>query len=134
MKRQIDAVIFDLDGTVYLGEKALPGSVEALAALRRQGKQTLFVSNKPLEGRSAYAEKLTRLGIPSRPHDVITSASVMGQYLASDSPNLRYYVVGEENLRTELRGRGLNVVAELSDQDPHDVIDPGGHRRRDHCL
>ena len=126
IKRQIDAVIFDLDGTVYLGEKALPGSVEALAELRRRGKRTLFVSNKPLEPRAAYAAKLTRLGIPSRPHDVITSAFVLGHYLAGSMPDLRYYVVGEENLRIELRAHGLNIIAELSDQDPHDVIDPTG--------
>lgn len=126
MKRQIDAVIFDLDGTVYLGEEALPGSVEAIAELRYRDKRTLFVSNKPLEQRSVYAAKLTRLGIPSQPHDVITSAFVMGHYLAGNLPNLRYYVVGEENLRSELRGHGLNIIAELSDQDPHDVIDPTG--------
>lgn len=126
MIHEIDALIFDLDGTVYLGEHALPESVEAIAELRRRGKRTLFVSNKPLEPRSAYAVKLTRLGIPTRKEEVITSAFVLGHHLAHRFPDLRYYVVGEETLRAELREHGLHVVGELADQDAQEVIEPTG--------
>ncbi len=122
----IDGFVFDLDGTVYLGESALPGAVDAIAELRRRGKRVLFVSNKPLEPRSAYARKLTRLGVPAGDEDVITSAYVLARYLAVQEPGLRYYVVGEENLRTELRGQGLSVAEELADQDPMDVVRPIG--------
>ena len=122
----IDGFVFDLDGTVYLGDAALPGSVEGIAELRRRGKRALFVSNKPLEPRDAYAAKLTRLGIPATPDDVITSGYVLGHHLAHAMPDLRLYVIGEENLRTELRGHGLTVVDELLDQDVREVIDPVG--------
>jgi arabinose operon protein AraL len=125
-RRPVDGFIFDLDGTVYLGESALPGSVQAIAELRALGKKVLFVSNKPLEPRDAYASKLTKLGIPATPDDVITSGYVMGHYLAHNEPGLRLYVVGEENLRDELRGHGLTIVDELHDQDPLQVIDPTG--------
>lgn len=122
----IDGFVFDLDGTVYLGESALPGTVETIAELRRRGKSVLFVSNKPLEPRSAYAKKLTRLGIPATDDDVITSAYVLARYLAQHEPELRYYVVGEANLRAELLEQHLTVVEELADQDPKDVIHPEG--------
>lgn len=122
----IQGVILDLDGTVYLGEVALPGAVEAIAELRRCGKRMLFVSNKPLEPRLTYARKLTRLGIPTLEEDVITSAGVLGAYLAKHAPTLRCYVVGEENLKTELREHGIKIVDELVDQDPQDVIQPNG--------
>jgi arabinose operon protein AraL len=122
----IDAIIFDLDGTVYLGDAALPGAVEAIAELRRRGKRTLFVSNKPLEPRGVYAAKLTRLGIPTDEAEVITSAYVLGRHLAANAPQLRLYVIGEENLRAELRGHGLTVLDELSEQNPQEVIDPTG--------
>ncbi len=122
----VDGFVFDLDGTVYLGDAALPGSVEGIAELRRRGKQVLFVSNKPLEPRQAYAAKLTRLGIPTAPEAVITSAYVLGHHLAQHEPQLRYYVVGEEALRAELRGHGLQVVAELTGQSDKEVIDVEG--------
>jgi NagD protein len=121
-----DGFIFDLDGTVYLGERALPGAVETITELRRQSKRVLFVSNKPLEPRQAYAAKLTRLGIPTAADEVITSAYVLGHYLARHAPQLRFYVIGEENLLAELRGHGLTVVGELAEQDPKSVIDPRG--------
>lgn len=126
MSIRCDGFVFDLDGTVYLGEAALPGSVEGIAELRRRGKRVLFVSNKPLEPRAKYAAKLTRLGIPTPPDDVITSGFVMGHHLAHHQPELRYYVIGEENLRAELRGHGLTVLGELDAQDPKEVIDPRG--------
>ncbi len=119
---EIDGVIFDLDGTVYLGDAALPGLPEAIRTLRRRGIQTCFVSNKPLEPRENYAAKLTRLGIPTEPHEVITSGYVMGYYLAKHMPDLRLYVIGEENLKLELRSHGLTVVDELWDQDEKEVI------------
>jgi NagD protein len=122
----VDGFVFDLDGTVYLGEAALPGAVEGIAELRRRGKKTLFVSNKPLEPRETYAAKLTRLGIPTDPDSVITSAYVLGHYLSHHERNQRYYVVGEENLREELRGYGLDVLGEVAGQDPLQVIDPTG--------
>ncbi|MEW5871440.1 MAG: HAD-IIA family hydrolase [Chloroflexota bacterium] len=123
---KIDGFLFDLDGTLFLGEQALPGAVSTLAALRQSGKQVLFVSNKPLETRQQYADKLTRLGIPARPEDVLTSAFVLGQYLAKHHAGLTYYLVGESALRRELRGYGLSIVDELADQDAQEVIEPVG--------
>lgn len=120
----INGFVFDLDGTVYLGEAALPGAVETIAELRRRGSRVLFVSNKPLDPRQTYADKLTRLGIPATADDVITSAYVLARYLALHEPELRYYVVGEANLVAELEGQGLHVLGELMDQDPQEVIDP----------
>jgi phosphoglycolate/pyridoxal phosphate phosphatase family enzyme len=126
MPVSVDGFVFDLDGTVYLGEAALPGSIEGIRTLRERGKRLLFVSNKPLEPRQSYAAKLTRLGIPASADDVITSAYVLGRHLAQTQPNLRYYVIGEENLRAELRGHGLTILNELDGQDPQEVLDPRG--------
>lgn len=123
---EIDGYIFDLDGTVYLGESLLPGAGTAIAALRDRGKAVLFVSNKPVEPREAYAAKLTRLGVPATPDDVITSAYVLAAYLAQHAPDLRYYVIGEPNFLAELAGQGLTVVGELTAQDPLGVITPDG--------
>jgi phosphoglycolate/pyridoxal phosphate phosphatase family enzyme len=126
MPIRVDGFVFDLDGTVYLGDAALPGAVAGIGELRRRGKRTLFVSNKPLQPRQDYAAKLTRLGIPTEPDAVITSGYVLGHHLAHHYPTLHYYVIGEENLRAELRSHGLTVVDELLDQDPLEVIAPHG--------
>jgi NagD protein len=124
--KSVDGFIFDLDGTVYLGEKALPGAVECVEQLRRNSKRILFISNKPLEPGRVYAEKLTRLGILASETDIITSAYVLGYHLSHTEPGLRLYVVGERNLKDELCSHGLTVVDELFDQDPKGMIAPDG--------
>lgn len=124
--KSLQGFIFDLDGTLYLGERALPGAVTTIARLREQGRKVLFVSNKPLYPREVYAAKLTRLGIAATTDDIITSGSILAAHLARTNPNLKLYVVGEENIKNELRERGLQVASEFEDQDAFEVIDPQG--------
>ncbi len=54
-----DAYVFDLDGTVYLGDALLPNAQRAIATIRAQGKRTVFLSNNPTHTRQEYATKLT---------------------------------------------------------------------------
>jgi arabinose operon protein AraL len=126
MTGKINGYIFDLDGTIYTGEVLLPGATQLIAELRGLGKQVLFISNKPLATREAYAEKLSGLGIPTSPEEVLTSAYILGRHLFQTSPHLRLYVIGEENLRSELRRFGLNIVEDIWEQDPTQVIETSG--------
>jgi len=87
--------VLDLDGTVYLGERLIPGTGEAIAAFRARGARVVFLSNKPIQTRGHYAAKLNRLGVP-----VAT-----------------LYVVGEEPLLDELRWAGFHVVEDPSATD-----------------
>ncbi len=86
-----DAYIFDLDGTVYLGDALLPTAGETIATLRDWGQRTVFLSNNPTHTRRDYAAKLTRLGLPTPDEDVINSSVVMvdflGRYLPEESIN-----------------------------------------------
>ncbi|MBC8100211.1 MAG: HAD-IIA family hydrolase [Armatimonadetes bacterium] len=126
MVTPLEGFIFDLDGTVYLGEAALPGAVETIQTLRGQGKRVLFVTNKPLHPRATYAHKLTKLGIPADADDVITSSYVLSYHLAQHYQDLNLFVIGESALLQELREQGLNVISDLIDQNPAEVIDPTG--------
>ena len=99
--------IFDLDGTIYLGEKAIPGAPGVIAELRRRGSGLVFLSNKPLQQRHVYAEKLTRLGIPAATDDVINSSLVLTQYLVREMPGATVFAIGEQPLLDELAAAGL---------------------------
>lgn len=102
--------IFDLDGTIYLGERLLPGAAAAIAALRAAGRRLCFLSNKPIQSRQDYAEKLTRLGVPTGLEEVINSSYVLARYLARQAPGARCFVIGEPPLRAELERAGLTPV------------------------
>ncbi|MDI6773380.1 MAG: HAD-IIA family hydrolase [bacterium] len=98
---------FDLDGTVYLGEILLPGAERTVASLRAAGRPIVFLSNNPLRSREEYAAKLTRLGIPAEPGDVINSSYVLVRHLSATAPGARLFVIGEDSVRSELESAGF---------------------------
>jgi phosphoglycolate/pyridoxal phosphate phosphatase family enzyme len=101
--------LFDLDGTVYLGEALIPGAAETIAALRADGRRVAFLSNKPLYTRADYAAKLTRLGIPTGPDEVVNSSIVLARHLSALDPGAPVFVIGEPPLIAELRAHGFEV-------------------------
>ncbi len=112
-----DAYIFDLDGTVYLGDALLPTAGETIAYLRQMGKRTVFLSNNPTRTREAYAAKLTRLGLPTPEPDVINSSYVMVDFLQRRLPGANLFVVGEESLENELKRAGFTLTAKAGEVD-----------------
>lgn len=115
--RLYDAYIFDLDGTVYLGETILPGACEAITTLRRAGKRTLFVSNNPVHSRAAYAAKLERLGLPTPVADILNSSAVLVDFLNQNLPGARVFVCGEAPLLDEMRAAGIRLAETARETD-----------------
>src|SRR5262245_17474971 len=101
--------LLDLDGTVYVGERLIQGADHAIRALRDAGRRVAFLSNKPLQTRTDYAEKLARLGIPAEPDDVITSSLVLARHLRHLDPGAPVYVIGEPPMQAEMRAHGFEV-------------------------
>jgi phosphoglycolate/pyridoxal phosphate phosphatase family enzyme len=107
-----DAYIFDLDGTIYLGDSLLPTVYDTITTLRGLGRRTVFLSNNPTQTRFDYADKLTRLGLLTPPEDVINSSVVMVDFLRRNMPGARLFVVGEPPLQDELRSAGFELIEE----------------------
>jgi len=110
-----DGYILDLDGTVYLGERLIPGAAAAVTRLRDAGRRVVFLSNKPLEPRASYAAKLTRLGIATPAEDVINSTQALMHYLRAHHAGAGLWVIGERALLDELRGEGFRLVERLEE-------------------
>ncbi len=103
------AYLFDLDGTIYLGETLLPGAKDTISALRAAGRRTIFLSNNPTKTREQYSAKLTRLGIPTPAEDIVNSSFVMVQWLLREASQARLFVVGEAPLQNELLEAGFRL-------------------------
>jgi HAD superfamily hydrolase (TIGR01457 family) len=101
--------IFDLDGTIYLGEKLIPGARETIEKLKSFSKKIVYLSNKPLQTREDYASKLTLLGIPTHPDEVINSSLVMARWLSREAPGATIYVIGEIPLVEEMVRAGFRI-------------------------
>jgi HAD superfamily hydrolase (TIGR01450 family) len=117
-----DLVILDLDGVVYLGEEPVPGAVEAIERLRREGPPVVFVTNNASRSPDDVAALLTRLGVAATGHEVLTSAAVAADQLADRlAPGSAVLVVGSEALAAEVRRAGLSPV-ESADDKPVAVV------------
>ena len=108
--KEFQGFIFDLDGTVYLGEKLIPGADHTILTLKNAGKKVIFLSNKPLFNRREYARKLTKMGIPTSASEVINSSYVMARYLLQKSPGTKIYVIGEPSIIDELNAAGFRLT------------------------
>jgi NagD protein len=115
--RFFSGYIFDLDGTVYLGDALLPTAGETLAVLRSRGLRTIYISNNPTHGREEYAAKLTRLGVPTSVDDILNSTLVMVDFLKKRMPGARLFVIGEEPLCAELRRGGFELTEQAHNVD-----------------
>lgn len=108
--RRFAGYALDLDGTVYLGDALIPGARETIARLRADGGRVVFVTNKPLERREDYAAKLTRLGVPAEPADVVTALDSVIAYLTEHHPGRRLLVIAEPVACRVLAEAGWPIV------------------------
>jgi len=112
---RIKAVLLDLDGTLYLGDRLFPWTPEFLAVLRDRGLRRIFMTNNSSRNAVTYAEKLQRLGVEARPEEIITSGQSAVLYLREHPELNRIFVLGTEALADEVRQAGREVVAERAD-------------------
>lgn len=117
--RRYAGYIFDLDGTVYLGDELLPGIGSMMAGLRAEGARVLFLSNNPTKDRAMYSDKLTRLGIPARPDEVLNTVVTMTAWLQAHRREAGIFVIGEQPLIRALAGVGLRLT---DDPEQIDVV------------
>ncbi len=108
--RLFGGYVFDLDGTLYLGDHLLPGAAETVAAIREHGARVAFLTNKPLERPAAYAAKLSDLGIPAVAADVVSSTDALVLYLQRHAAGARLLVIGEPLIGELLGEAGFAVV------------------------
>src|SRR5680860_419930 len=78
--------IFDLDGTIYLGDEILPGAANVIATLRRLDRRILFLSNNPTRASRDNVAKLARFGISVPPREVLNTVETMTAWLLRHHP------------------------------------------------
>ena len=108
--RIFEGYIFDLDGTVYVGEDLLPGSARLLAALRELGRRVIFVSNNPTRTTSQYREKLRRLGIEVGEAEMINTVVTTVDWVTAEYPGAGVFALAEEPLLGALREAGVRLT------------------------
>lgn len=129
-----DGLIVDLDGVVWRGDEPIDGAADAIAAVRANGIRVMFLTNEPGSSRTAFADRLTDMGIPATAADVMTSAAATARVVGSleDLASRRAFVVGPPALHEEIEGVGFQLVSPEEVRQAQVVV-VGGHRDFDYA-
>ncbi len=74
---EFDVFIFDAFGVLNVGETAVPGAPERVAALRNRGKAVFVLTNGATFDESAALGKYCRLGFTFEPRQIVSSRSLL---------------------------------------------------------
>ena len=105
--------LFDMDGTLYLGDRLYDFTKELLGALKKTGRKYLFMTNNSSKSVDDYVKKLKKLGIEAARVDFMTSSQATAYYLHRYHEGKKLYVCGTESLKAELRREGFDVTTAL---------------------
>ena len=108
--RSMKLFLFDMDGTLYLGDRLYSFTIELLQTIRQKGGKYLFMTNNSSKSVEDYIKKLHKLGIESTREDFITSSQATAYYLHKYHEDQKLYVCGTESLKAELRMEGFTVT------------------------
>ena len=109
--------LFDMDGTLYLGDRLYGFTTELLQVLRSSGRRCLFMTNNSSKSVADYVKKLERLGIEATEEDFITSSQATAYYLKKHYPGKRLYVCGTASLKKELEREGFAVTESVEESE-----------------
>ncbi len=115
--KDIKLFLFDMDGTLYLGDDLFGFTIELLNKIKSSGKRYLFMTNNSSKSVSAYIEKLGKLGIKAEREDFITSSQATAYYLKKHHNGAKLYVCGTQSLKDELASQGFVVTESTEDTD-----------------
>lgn len=115
-----DIFLLDAFGVLNIGETAIPGAPERIAALQAAGKRVLIVSNAAGFPHRMLMEKYARLGFDFSPDDVVTSRKALLAALARD--DTRWGVMADATLGLEDLG-GLSIDFLADDPTPYSAAE-----------
>jgi len=110
----VAGLAFDLDGTVYLGERLLPGALDLLDALVSTGLPFLFATNNSSKSAEEYLERLRAMGLPAERERLLTSNDVAIARLRELGLQ-RPYLVATPTVVATYRSHGFAPVEDDAD-------------------
>lgn len=107
--------LFDMDGTIYIGDKIFDGAKEYLEKIKNMGAKFCFITNNSSKSVSDYVKKLSNMGIEVCEDNFFTSAQAMLLFLEKNFYNQLVYVQGTKSFVDGLKKGGINVTEQFDE-------------------
>jgi len=113
--KPIRCFLLDMDGTFYLGNRLLDGSLQFLDQVHSTGRQAMFLTNNSSKSADVYIKKLKGMGVCDPFLRVLTSGQAAAQYALRTFPGKHAFVLGTDLLQKELLSAGLAIDNQTPD-------------------
>ena len=101
--------VFDMDGTIYLGENVFEFAVTYIKRLRAEGRRVLFFTNNASKSPEFYLDRLTRMGFEPRRDEIMTSGDVTIRFLKERRAGKSVFLLGTKLLKKSFEGAGITL-------------------------
>jgi glycerol 3-phosphatase-2 len=108
---RFEHVLFDLDGTLLVGMRAIAGAPGAVDALRAAGVGVGFVTNDPVHSRDEQVLRLGAEGFHTEPDEFVTAGRACAMLVTDQLGAVPVIVLGSPAFRDECVAAGLELVA-----------------------
>lgn len=105
-------IIFDLDGTIYLGNKLVPRAGDVIKKARQISNYVFFITNNSAKTRREIWNKLLNMGLDIKLDEIMSSSYAIAKYL-SEKGIANVYCIGTPSLKEELSSFGINSDAQI---------------------
>ena len=99
--KEIDNIILDLDGTVYVDNKIINKSDIEIRRLAKKGKSIYYLTNNTSKNTKHYISKLNNLNLPVSTNSIISPIHVMIDWIKKNNIKC-VYILGVQELIDEL--------------------------------
>ena len=113
----VKTVLFDLDGTVYLGDRVIGDTANTLSFLRDRGIKVGFLTNNSSRPRETYIKKLSDLGLYKDTDFFYSSLDCAEDYFLAEKPDAKIFALATEKVEKRLKSLGLCVNNEIDGCD-----------------
>lgn len=118
---EAEALLLDLDGTLYEDDAPLPGAVETLARLRAAGLVLRFVTNTTRRPRHAVADRLREMGFDIADAELVTPAVAAARWIEREGlASVRLYLPEEASV--DFGERSFEVVGVGDAAEPAAIV------------
>jgi len=112
----IKTVLFDLDGTIYLGNQLIDGVANVLNGLADRALKLLYVTNNSTKSRKQLLQKLIGMGIRLEHRQVYGTGYAAAVY-AKEQGCRKIFCIGTQGLRDEVGYVGIHVCEDEQEAD-----------------
>lgn len=120
--RKIKCFLFDMDGTINLGNELIPGMEGFFDKLKAAGRKYYLLTNNSSRSHEHYVQKMNGLGVPVTRKEILISSDALTNWLKKNKPQARLFVLGTPQLLATVGEAGFTLTQNVNDATDFVVV------------